>query len=83
MAIVCSQREMLSLREISFASYPSSLPIERSIPTSVLGHRRHAFSSGSGGSPLDSNPRMMRRGAVSYEETDITAQYIRFLGKHG
>lgn len=28
-----------------------------------------------------SMPRMVRRGAISYNETDATAQYIRFLGK--
>jgi len=60
----------------------TSLPLDRPIPAYVLGHRRHAFSSG----PEDplafvSTPRMMRRGAISYEESDVTARYIRFLGK--
>lgn len=81
MAIVCSNFEMNYGRE--FGSYRSSLPLERSIPASTLGQRRHAFSSGQEESslPYSSNPRMKRRGAVSYHKTDVTALYIRFLGK--
>lgn len=58
-----------------------SLPIDRIIPASALGLRRHAFST-SEPDPLSyaPSPRMKRRGAISYEESDVTAQYIRYLG---
>lgn len=78
---LCTEFEMNSEREWG---YRSSLPLERSIPASVLGQRRHAFSGGpedESSVPYSSNPRMMRRGAVCYEKFDVTAQYIRFLGK--
>lgn len=65
--------------------YRSSLPVERSIPAYALGQRRHAFSScgpeAEESLPYSSNPRMKRRGAVCYQPSDTTAQYIRFLGK--
>lgn len=60
-------------------SYLTYLPLEEVIPSSILGHRRHAFSGVE--VTCMATPRMMRRGAVSYEESDVTAQYIRFLGK--
>ncbi len=68
-----------SPRDVGYLSY---LPLDRPIPSSVLEHRRHAFSNApEGPEPYDSNPRMLRRGAVSYEQSDVTARYIRFLGK--
>ncbi len=55
------------------------LPLDQHIPTSVLSRRRHAISSG-GDSPYSSKPRMKRRGAISYDNSDACALYIRYLG---
>lgn len=57
------------------------LPLDQPVPTYVLGRRRHAISNGAGADlPYRSKPRMKRRGAVSYQTEDATAQYIRYLG---
>ena len=84
MSLMYSEREGLySEGNIAAENQMSSsyLPLDRAVPSSVLGHRRHAFSGVNLiDPPFISAPRMMRRGAVSYDETDSTAQYIRFLG---
>lgn len=61
--------------------YLSYLPLDRPIPGGVLETRRHGFSGGSM-HPMAyiTTPRMVRRGAISYDQSDVTAQYIRFLG---
>ncbi len=56
------------------------LPLDLVIPSRILGRRRHAISSSS--EPLfKSIPRMKRRGAISFENDDSNAEYIRFLGR--
>lgn len=59
---------------------PPRLPLDQSLPSGVLSRRRHAIS-GSGDSPYRSVPRMKRRGAVSYEKTDASALYIRYIAE--
>jgi len=44
--------------------------------------RRRQSKSGPLDSPYLSRPRMKRRGAVSYDRSDTTAEYIRYLGKY-
>jgi hypothetical protein len=55
------------------------LPLDQLIPPSAL-RRRHAISSSADSPPLVSKPRMKRRGAISYDQTDASAMYIRYLG---
>ena len=62
-------------------NYLSELPrikLDQSVPSFVLG-RRHG---GSGGNDYvrQPAPRMKRRGAISYDVTDASAMYIRYLG---
>ena len=57
----------------------SRLPLDQQVPSYVLGRRRHAISGGPQ-SPYLSRPRMKRRGAISYENSDAAAEYIRYLG---
>ena len=57
------------------------LPLDQHVPVHVLGRRRHGISSGGSESPYRSKPRMLRRGAISYERNDAAAEYIRYLGK--
>ena len=57
------------------------LPLDQHVPVNVLGRRRHGISSGGSESPYRSKPRMLRRGAISYERNDAAAEYIRYLGK--
>lgn len=69
------------LKNSSDSSCLAHLPLDRPIPGGVLDNRRHGFSDGSM-FPLAfvTTPRMMRRGAISYDQSDVTAQYIRYLG---
>ncbi len=72
----------LALKDINILSGElPRLPLDQPVPNSVLSRRRHAISSG-GDSPYRSRPRMKRRGAISYDDTDACARYIRFLGKY-
>lgn len=71
--------------EPNSSEMPYSLSIDQPVPSFVLSRRRGAISSQCGGastdSPYRSQPRMKRRGAISFERDDSTAQYIRYLGK--
>lgn len=87
MAIVLSSYTMETsplfhpaLRDVKLPSDPPRLPLDQPLPSGVLSRRRHAIS-GSGDSPYRSLPRMKRRGAVSYEKTDASALYIRYIAE--
>lgn len=72
-------------QEDSESKMPYSLSLDQAVPSYVLSRRRGAISGQCGGasadSPYCSQPRMMRRGAISFERDDSTAQYIRYLGE--
>ena len=50
-------------------------------PSNGLTFARRRHSKGTFESPYLSRPRMKRRGAVSYDKSDSTAEYIRYLGE--
>lgn len=58
---------------------PPLLALDTHVPAYVLTRRRHAISSGPD-SVYQSEPRMKRRGAISYQTEDAAAKYIRYLG---
>ena len=63
------------------ANYLSEVPrtkLDRSVSSFVL-RRRHGVSTGNDYAHQPS-PRMKRRGAISYDVTDASAMYIRYLG---
>lgn len=51
-------------------------------PSNGLTFSRRRYSK-SLDSPYLSRPRMKRRGAISFDKNDATAEYIRYLGKDG
>ena len=69
-----------ALKDLDMLNELPRLPLDQIVPSYVLSRRRHAISSG-GESPYRSRPRMKRRGAISYDQTDACALYIRYLGK--
>ena len=71
----------LALKDLDELGDLPRLPLDQAVPLSVLSRRRHAISSGSGDSPYSSRPRMKRRGAISYDQRDASAMYIRYLGE--
>ena len=69
-----------ALKDLDMLNELPRLPTDQTVPSYVLSRRRHAISSG-GESPYNPRPRMKRRGAISYDQTDACALYIRYLGK--
>lgn len=69
-----------ALKDLDMLNELPRLPTDQTVPSYVLSRRRHAISSG-GESPYNSRPRMKRRGAISYDQTDACALYIRYLGE--
>ncbi|XP_064382236.1 high affinity 3',5'-cyclic-AMP phosphodiesterase 7A-like [Halichondria panicea] len=74
---------MTSVQQYSIDSNLPSMNLDTVIPPNVLNRRRHAISSTGLGieSLYSSEPRMKRRNAISYENDDSAAKYIRFLGR--
>ena len=64
---------------INYLSEVPRIKLDRSVSSFVL-RRRHGVSSGNDcvHQPM---PRMKRRGAISYDVTDASAMYIRYLGR--
>ncbi len=75
--------KMTSVQQYSIDSNLPSMNLDTVIPPNVLNRRRHAISSTGLGieSLYSSEPRMKRRNAISYENDDSAAKYIRFLGE--
>ena len=56
-------------------------PLDPPVSHYVLNRRRHGISSGlTVEAVYQSEPRMNRRNAISYESDDAAAKYIRYLG---
>ena len=56
-------------------------PMDPAVSHYVLNRRRHGISSGlTVEAVYQSEPRMNRRNAISYESDDAAAKYIRYLG---
>ncbi len=74
---------MTSVQQYCIDSNLPAMNLDTVIPPHVLNRRRHAISSAGLGieSLYSSEPRMKRRNAISYENDDSAAKYIRFLGE--